>query len=71
MANVSIIRGAEAGIVDRISATITALRDSYQRYKMYRQTLNELSALSDRDLHDLGLHRSSIGAVAQEAAYGK
>lgn len=42
-----------------------------QRRRVYRQTLAELSALSDRDLSDLGLHRSLIRAVAKDAAYGK
>lgn len=41
------------------------------RRSVYRQTLAELSALSDRDLSDLGLHRSMITAVAKDAAYGK
>ncbi|MCF8511444.1 MAG: DUF1127 domain-containing protein [Rhodobacteraceae bacterium] len=42
-----------------------------QRRRVYGQTLAELGALSDRDLADLGLHRSMISAVAKDAAYGK
>ncbi len=42
-----------------------------QRRRVYVQTLTELRALSDRDLADLGLHRSLIRAVAKDAAYGK
>lgn len=38
------------------------------RNKVYRETLNELRALSDRDLSDLGLSRASIHSVAWEAA---
>lgn len=38
------------------------------RNKIYRETLNELRALSDRDLSDLGLSRASIHSVAWEAA---
>ena len=38
------------------------------RNKIYRETLNELRALSDRDLSDLGLSRASIHSVACEAA---
>lgn len=71
MAYSTATRGAHSGLADRVAAFFTALRDSRQRYRMYRQTVNELSALSDRDLHDLGLHRSSIDGVALEAAYGK
>jgi len=37
-------------------------------YRAYRRTLDELSQLSDRDLADMGMHRSTIGDVAREAA---
>ena len=50
---------------------LQSLRLMAQRRSIYRQTLAELSALSDRDLADLGLHRSLISAVAKDAAYGK
>jgi uncharacterized protein YjiS (DUF1127 family) len=71
MAYSTATRGAHIGLADRIAAFFTALRDSRQRYRMYRQTVLELSVLSDRELHDLGLHRSSIDSIALEAAYGK
>ena len=38
------------------------------RRKVFRATFKELNALSDRDLADLGLHRSAIKRVAWEAA---
>lgn len=38
------------------------------RYRVYRQTYNELAALSEHDLNDLGLSRSMIRGIAQEAA---
>lgn len=71
MAHVNITRGVEAGLVDRFTTLLASLRDSRQRYKMYRQTREELSRLSDRELHDLGISRGSINAIAMEAAYGK
>jgi uncharacterized protein YjiS (DUF1127 family) len=37
-------------------------------YRHYRRTLDELAQLSDRDLADLGMHRSLIRDVAREAA---
>ncbi|MGC1496705.1 MAG: DUF1127 domain-containing protein [Sulfitobacter sp.] len=37
--------------------------------KIYRDTHNELSALTDRDLNDLGISRSNIKRLAMEAAY--
>ncbi|NNE81302.1 MAG: DUF1127 domain-containing protein [Silicimonas sp.] len=41
----------------------------YKQYRLYRTTLDELRALSDRDLNDLGLTRGMIRGVAYEAAY--
>ncbi|SPH18729.1 hypothetical protein DEA8626_02271 [Defluviimonas aquaemixtae] len=71
MAHMNDTRGIEAGLVDRIATLLSNLRDSRQRYKLYRQTRNELTRLSDRELHDLGISRSSINSIAIEAAYGK
>ena len=71
MAHANAVRGIETGLVERISAFVSRLRESRQRYKLYRQTVNELSALTERELSDLGLHRTSIEAVALDAAYGK
>ncbi|MQY41021.1 DUF1127 domain-containing protein [Epibacterium sp. SM1969] len=38
-------------------------------FRTYRTALNELRSLSNRELADLGLHRSMIKRVALEAAY--
>ncbi|MEL6450975.1 MAG: DUF1127 domain-containing protein [Pseudomonadota bacterium] len=38
--------------------------------RVYRTTMAELSALSNRELADLGMHRSELKRVAWEAAYG-
>ncbi len=56
---------------DRIAARIRAARLQHGKWRTYRRTLEELSALSDRDLADLGLARGMIRTVAIEAAYGK
>ena len=37
--------------------------------RRYRQTMNELSALTDRELDDIGLSRSDIESVAQRCAH--
>lgn len=47
------------------------LRSANTRRKIYRTTYHELSVLSDRDLVDLGIPRSSIRRLALEAAYGQ
>lgn len=65
-----LIRG-EAAFFNRLDlgARFGSLRARYARYRLYRRTLNELSALGDRDLADLGLHRSMLRRAAYQAAY--
>ncbi|MEZ5686065.1 MAG: DUF1127 domain-containing protein [Paracoccaceae bacterium] len=67
MALVHDIRIAETGL----GALFAGLTEALARRKVYRQTLRDLKALSNRQLADMGLHRSMITRVAQEAAYGK
>ncbi len=50
------------------AALIEAAKTRFVRYRLYRQTVSELSALSDRELADLGLHRSMIRRLAMQAA---
>ncbi|HRO10291.1 DUF1127 domain-containing protein [Amaricoccus sp.] len=38
-------------------------------YRLYRRTLDELEALSDRELADLGLSRLQIRDIAHESVY--
>lgn len=49
---------------------LAALRNTFARRAMFTRTVRELSALSNRELADLGLDRSMIYTVAHEAAYG-
>jgi uncharacterized protein YjiS (DUF1127 family) len=38
---------------------------NYRNWRRYRETINELSRLSNHELSDLGISRSEIVAVAQ------
>ncbi len=58
---------ADHGLFARLKAD---LYDRLARRRVYRTTLNELSALSNRELADLGLTRSMLRGVAWQAAYG-
>jgi uncharacterized protein YjiS (DUF1127 family) len=55
---------ADAGLVAR-------LRRAWTEHRLYRDTVRELSQLTDRDLADLGVHRSNIPEIARESVYGR
>lgn len=69
MAYATDTRNFGASLSERITGLRASLSDRYTKYKVYRATLSELGALSERDLSDLGLHRSAIRSIAQDAAY--
>ena len=64
-------RAVNGGIAERLNAVVKSLKDGMNRRRVYNQTLRELYALTDRELADLGIHRSNIAQIAREAAYGK
>jgi uncharacterized protein YjiS (DUF1127 family) len=51
-----------------LTSMIEAVRTRFVRHRVYRQTVNELSSLTNRELADLGLHRSMIRRLAMQAA---
>lgn len=70
MANATDSRASGASLIQKISEFRAAMNDRVAKYKLYRQTLEELARLDDRDLIDLGISRSMIKGIATEAAYG-
>lgn len=52
-----------------VVAFFANLKDAMVKRRVYRQTVKELSALSDRDLCDLGISRGEIHYVAHAGAY--
>lgn len=58
----------ELGLGSWFAAIRADLAARLARHRLYRATRDELGALSDRDLADLGLHRAMIDDVAREAA---
>ena len=51
-----------------LTALFNELVARFQRRRLFRICFNELNALSDRELADMGLNRSMIRRVALEAA---
>ncbi len=71
MAYANDIRVAGFNLTERLNALRSAMADRSTKNKVYRQTISELNALTNRDLEDLGIHRSMIKSIAIEAAYGQ
>ncbi len=63
------IRSFETTLVRRMRASFDMARAMADKRRTYRRTYDELSALSQRDLDDLGIHRTNIRDVARAAAY--
>lgn len=53
----------------RTGGFIGGLNRRFSQYKTYRKTVGELEALTERELADLGVHRSQIRGIAYKAAY--
>ncbi len=60
---------AHDGMLGRTVGAIQSLGRRFVDYRRFRQTVNELSVLNDRELRDLGLDRCSLTSVAREAVY--
>lgn len=49
---------------------ITRIFAAIRQWKRYRDTFNELSRLSDRELADLGIFRADIQRLSWDSARG-
>lgn len=72
MAYTPALRHARAGngFFDRIAGFFGSLGERWSHYRLYRETVDELSLLDARELADLGMSRTEIRAVAHRAVYG-
>ncbi|CUH84575.1 DUF1127 domain-containing protein [Thalassovita mediterranea] len=56
-------------IVARLNAAFAAVKAARKRRAAYEETVTELSALSNRELTDLGVDRHDIQRIAYEHVY--
>ncbi len=67
MAYTTFNRPLRASFAPWIDMVIHALRERRENYLRYRQTADELHALSERELADIGISRCDIPQVARES----
>jgi uncharacterized protein YjiS (DUF1127 family) len=48
--------------------SIKTITQMFGAWRGYRDVVRELSAMSDRELSDIGLNRYDIGRIARESA---
>ena len=51
-----------------LGGIVMRLKGWFGEQRRYRQTMNELSALTDRELEDIGISRGDIEGVAERCA---
>lgn len=71
MAHAAVQSHAASGVFGQIATALAALGAAWSRSRVYSRTYHELSALSARELADIGVSRSMISRIAYEAAYGR
>ena len=54
-------------LIDQITDSWDMVKAGFEKRRMYRRTIQELSSLSTRELSDLGIHRSMIRQIALQA----
>ena len=71
MAYVNTTPVARKGLFDRVANLKAQIVTAIRQRRIYDRTIAELSALTDRELNDLGVSRFGITELARESAYGK
>ena len=69
MAFIDGIQRFEHTLVERMRSSFEESRRQYRMRQAFRRTVDEMNALSERELDDLGLARGDIADVARKAVY--
>lgn len=69
MAHATVRHEQSHSIFASILGTLASWRDDFLRYREFERTYNELSALSDRELSDIGLSRSDLTRASWDAVH--
>ncbi|WP_323775803.1 DUF1127 domain-containing protein [Leisingera sp.] len=69
MAHVISTAYSPQSLTARIRAAVASLADSWDKAREYQRTYNELDALSDHALSDIGVRRDDIADLARRHVY--
>ncbi len=61
-------RSATGSLPEVMKQSLDRVRDAYGRHAAYTKAVRQLSAMSDRDLADIGIRRGDIRDVALGAS---
>ncbi|MGR3468063.1 MAG: DUF1127 domain-containing protein [Shimia sp.] len=61
---------ATPGLFARVGDVVKGQTARYAQFRAYRNTLQELRTLNDRELADLGLSRAGLKSAAYATIYG-
>lgn len=61
---------AVSAFADNVVVFLQTLADAFAKARACSAAYEELSALGDRELDDLGIRRSEIAAIARRSVYG-
>ncbi|SPJ31258.1 DUF1127 domain-containing protein [Falsiruegeria mediterranea] len=70
MAHVATHEGFGHSLATRIRAAFESMKQARVLRGEYSRTVNELSGLTDRELHDFGFSRYEIHNIANRHVYG-
>lgn len=62
---------AGSGLTARLRRTVEGVFAAWAQHREFQSTYNQLDALSDRDLADIGVRRSDIADIARLHVYGQ
>ncbi|MFO1142109.1 MAG: DUF1127 domain-containing protein [Amaricoccus sp.] len=63
-------RALVAGVERSASSPMDSVRRALANWRSYRSTLAELNGLTDRQLGDVGMTRTTLAGTARRAVYG-
>jgi uncharacterized protein YjiS (DUF1127 family) len=70
MTTKSLVYGTETSLVDAIAKWVKSLAVATKQRRAYNKIIRELSALTPRELSDIGVSPWTIRETAQFAVYG-